>query len=100
MTRNGAASGRVWPSIVTCRSAIASSSADCVLGGARLISSASSRLVKTGPGRNSNSALSARKTDEPVTSLGIRSGVNWMRPNSMSSTWANDRATSVLARPG
>ena len=49
-TRNGRSSGRVTPSIVTCRSCIASSSAACVFGGARLISSASSRFVKIGPG--------------------------------------------------
>ena len=34
---------------VTCRSCIACSSAACVLGGVRLISSASSRLAKIGP---------------------------------------------------
>ena len=34
-----------------------SSSADCVLGGVRLISSASRRLVKTGPARKENWAL-------------------------------------------
>ena len=43
--------------MVTCRSSIASSSEAWVLGGVRLISSASSRLVKTGPGRKENSAL-------------------------------------------
>ena len=43
-------SGNVVPSTVTCRSCIASSSAACVFGGVRLISSASSRPVKTGPG--------------------------------------------------
>ena len=37
------------PSIVTCRSSIASSSAACVRGGMRLISSTSSRSVNTGP---------------------------------------------------
>ena len=47
---NGRSSGRVTPSVVTCRSCIASSSAACVFGGARLISSASRRLVKIGPG--------------------------------------------------
>ena len=47
----------VTPSIVTCRSCIASSSAACVFGGARLISSPSRRLAKTGPGRNSKSAV-------------------------------------------
>ena len=35
--------------MVTCRSSIASSRADCVLAGARLISSPSRTLVKTGP---------------------------------------------------
>ncbi len=48
-TRNGSGSGKVWPPIVTCFSCIASSSALCTLAGARLISSASSRLVKIGP---------------------------------------------------
>ena len=36
--------------------------------------------MKIGPGRNSKSAVRWLKTDEPVTSDGIRSGVNWMRP--------------------
>jgi hypothetical protein len=35
--------------MVTCFSCIASSSADCTLAGARLISSASSTLAKIGP---------------------------------------------------
>ena len=38
--------------------------------------------------------------DEPVTSDGIRSGVNWMRVKRMLRTCANDRAASVFARPG
>ena len=49
-TRNGDGSGRVTPSTVTCRSAIASSSADCVLGIARLISSTSTTFAKIGAG--------------------------------------------------
>ena len=40
------------------------------------------------------------KIDEPVTSEGIRSGVNWMREKSMRVTCANERAASVFARPG
>ena len=65
---------------------MASSSADCVLGGVRLISSASSTLEKIGPGTKvqvrrpvvgSSSMMSV-----PVMSEGIRSGVNWMRLNS------------------
>ena len=100
ITRNGGSSGIVFPSIVTCRSCIASSSAACVFGGARLISSPRSRFVKIGPGRKSKSLVRWSKIDEPVTSEGIRSGVNWMRENSRSLTWANERAISVFARPG
>jgi hypothetical protein len=37
---------------LTCRSCIASSIAAWVLGGVRLISSASSMLANSGPGRN------------------------------------------------
>ena len=99
-TTNGRASGWVLPSIVTCRSCIASSSAAWVFGGARLISSASRRFVKIGPGRNSKSEVRWLKIDEPVTSDGIRSGVNWTRPKSMPVTWAKERAIRVLARPG
>ena len=46
---------------VTCRSSIASSSEACVFGGVRLISSASSRLVKTGPSRKENSRACGRR---------------------------------------
>ena len=35
--------------------------------------------MNTGPGRNSNSAVRWLKIDAPVTSEGIRSGVNWTR---------------------
>jgi hypothetical protein len=49
-TKNGSGNVRVSPNVVTRRSCIASSNAACVFGDARLISSASSRLVKTGPG--------------------------------------------------
>ena len=43
--------------IVTCRSCITSSSALCTLAGARLISSASRRLVNTGPSETWNSPV-------------------------------------------
>ena len=99
-TTNGGSSGRVTPSIVTCRSCIASSSAACVFGGARLISSARRRLVKIGPGQERNSPRRWSKIDEPVTSDGIRSGVNWMRANWSDVACANERAISVFARPG
>ena len=99
-TMNGRGSGRVSPSVVTWRSCIASSSAACVFGGARLISSASRRLAKIGPGRNVNSLARWSKIDEPVTSDGIRSGVNWMREKSSDVACANERAIIVFARPG
>ncbi len=49
-TKNGSSREYVRPCTVTRCSCIASSSADCVLGGVRLISSASRMFVKTGPG--------------------------------------------------
>ena len=51
---NGRSSGSVWFSTLTCSSLIASSSADCVRGVVRLISSARTMFAKTGPGLNSN----------------------------------------------
>ena len=48
---------RVSPSMVTWRSSIASSSADCVRGLARLISSASTNWASSGPGRNSKAPV-------------------------------------------
>ena len=68
--------------IVTWRSCITSSSALCTLAGARLISSASSRLVKTGPSDVVNSPVFWLKMRVPTRSAGTRSGVNWMRLNS------------------
>ena len=51
-TWNGSGSGGCCVPTVTRRSCIACSSAACVFGGVRLISSASTRLWKMGPGRN------------------------------------------------
>ena len=48
-TRNGSGRRYVSSPIVTWRSCIDSRSADCTFAGARLISSASSMFVKTGP---------------------------------------------------
>ena len=56
--------------------------------------------MKIGPGRNSNSAVRWLKIEAPVTSDGIRSGVNCTRANPVPVTVANDRAISVLASPG
>ena len=58
-TMNGCGSGKLSPPIETWRSSIASSSADCTLAGARLISSARTMLAKMGPLRVSNSAVRA-----------------------------------------
>ena len=60
MTRNGDGTGyEVW-AIVTWRSCITSSSALCTFAGARLISSASRKLQKTGPSSVSNVPWSGR----------------------------------------
>ena len=83
---------------------MASSNADCVLGGVRLISSASTMLAKIGPGENTiwrrPVAASSWMMSVPVMSEGIRSGVNWMRENFRSSTRAMVWINSVFARPG
>ena len=77
--------------------------AACVFGGARLISSASTMLAKTGPVDELNSrrppAPSCRMS-VPVMSIGIRSGVNWMRLNFSDIVSASLLTSSVLARPG
>jgi hypothetical protein len=49
MTMNGGSSGNVVSPMVTCFSCMASRSALCTLAGARLISSARTRLAKMGP---------------------------------------------------
>ena len=56
--------------------------------------------MKIGPARNSKSDSRWLKIDEPVTSEGIRSGVNWIRVKPMLVTCEKARAISVLARPG
>src|SRR5262245_19633036 len=66
--------------------------------------SARRKLVNTGPGMHSIPcrpvAWSSLMTSVPVMSEGIRSGVNWMRRNSMSSVRASVRPMSVFPRPG
>ena len=77
-----------------------SSSADWVFGEARLISSPTTTLAKIAPGRNSKSRASWLKTLTPVTSLGSRSGVNWMRRTVQSIERASALASIVLPTPG
>ena len=72
------------PETVTCFSCMASRRAAWVLGGVRLISSARRRLAKMGPGTNLKSRPpeeSVWRISEPTMSVGMRSGVNWMRWN-------------------
>ena len=101
MTRKGSRSGRVTPSTVTCCSAIASSRADCVFGIARLISSTRTTFAKIGPALNSKSRSRWLKIERPVTSVGCRSGVHWIREGCAPSIdWAMARASTVFAVPG
>ena len=83
ITKKGLGSGRLRPVMVTWRSAMASSRADWVLGVARLISSASSSWVNTGPSRNTSLRVpvwgSSSRMWVPTMSAGMRSGVNWTR---------------------
>ena len=104
ITKNGRPSRRVSPPMVTERSCMASSSADCVFGLARLTSSARTSCAKSGPGRK---RISRRPVDSsstrmlvPVMSAGITSGVNWMREKPSPVAAASDRTRSVLPRPG
>src|SRR5229473_2098001 len=103
-TRNGSSNGYVRPPAVTRCSCMAWSSAACVLGGVRLISSAKSTLAKTGPGTKRKArrpvVWSSSSTSVPVMSLGIRSGVNWMRLKVSDSASAKVEMSSVLASPG
>ncbi len=94
--------GTAWarPSTVTCCSSMTSSNADWVLGEARLISSASTTLLKIGPGRNVKVPSLRFHTVSPTTSDGSRSGVNCTRPKLASSDVAKDLARLVLPTPG
>src|ERR1700722_10109221 len=100
MTTNGCGSGYVLSPIVTCLSCIASRSALCTFAGARLISSARTRFAKTGPRWGLNSPVFGWKTMVPTTSLGRRSGVNWMRSNWTPRALPKDFTSNVLASPG
>src|SRR5207302_3727528 len=97
---NGSGVRKVSLPIVTWCSCITSSRADWTLAGARLISSASSRLVKTGPSSVVKLACLGSKTRVPMRSAGTRSGVNWTRPKLAPTTWARALTVAVLAMPG
>ena len=101
-TKNGGSSGYRLRATVTWCSCIASSSEDWVLGVARLISSARTRLAKIGPGwkRKTREPPSSMRMLVPVMSAGIRSGVNCTRLKVQSMTSAIVRTSIVLPRPG
>ena len=77
-----------------------SSSADCTLAGARLISSARTRFANTGPHSMSNSSREGRQTRVPTMSAGTRSGVNWSRANDPPITSASVDTVKRLRQPG
>ena len=97
---NGFGSGCVTPSALIWKSFIPSSSALCVRGLVRLISSARSTLAKIGPGLKTNCFAPGSYTLTPVTSEGSRSLVNWMRWKTQSSDRASAFASSVFPMPG
>ena len=100
MTMNG--SGSMWlaPSALTWRSSIASSSADCVFGEARLISSARTMLANSGPRWKTNDSLERWKMLTPTRSAGSRSGVNCTRFHVQCTDAAIALARLVLPTPG
>ena len=58
-------------------------------------------MANTGPGWNSNSRVLGFHTERPVTSVGCRSGVHWIRETVAPAIEpANERARTVLAVPG
>ena len=69
-------------------------------GGVRFISSRRTTLANTGPGRNSQVAVSGEKTVTPVMSEGSRSGWPWTRDSSAPRAVASARARTVLPTPG
>ena len=89
---------------MTLCSCIASSSAACVFGGVRLISSARIMFAKIGPCRNTKCRRpvsgSSCKMSVPVISEGIRSGVNWMRLNVRCKIARNRADQKRLGEPG
>ena len=102
-TKNGSFSFLDTPITVTVCSCIASNSALCVFGVARLISSARMMLLKIGPGWNWNFEFPSSVFTMifvPVTSAGIRSGVNWILEKGRLNTLPSERTKRVFPTPG
>ena len=100
MQINGEGSTCVSPSTVTVCSSMTSSSADCVFGEVRLISSASSSWQFAAPSRYSKWFVSRLNTVKPVMSDGRVSGVNWIRLLERPNVLENATARVVLPTPG
>src|SRR5215813_9757208 len=79
---------------------MASRRLDCVLGVVRLISSASTMLVKSGPGLKTNSLFSGSQMLTPITSEGSMSEVNWIRWKPAPMERASAAASVVFPTPG
>src|ERR687892_274637 len=79
---------------------MASSRLDCVFGVVRLISSASTMFVNSGPGLNTKSPRSAWYTVTPRMSDGSMSEVNWIRWNPPPMERASAAARVVFPTPG
>ena len=92
------------PPVVTLFSCMASSSADCVLGGVRLISSAKITFENIGPLKNRNDLFEVFESSSiisvPVISDGIKSGVNCILLNFKSKTSDKVFINKVFAKPG
>ena len=100
MTMKGLGSLWLTPPIVVWRSCMASSMADWVFAEERLISSRRTMLAWTGPSWVTISPRSWFQIWEPTMSLGIRSGVHWMRRNVPDTADARVCAAVVFAKPG
>src|SRR6266536_5597791 len=79
---------------------MASSRLDCVLGVVRLISSASTMLVKSWPGLKTNSLFSGSQMLTPMTSDGSMSEVNCIRGKAAPMDRASAAASVVLPTHG
>ncbi len=98
--RTARAAAARWPSIVTWRSSMASSSALWVLARRAVDLVAQQHIGEDRALAQPELAVPISKTCVPITSEGIRSGVNWTRLNSAWVRAAIVLAISVLAVPG
>ena len=100
MTKKGGLSPKLSSPMVTCRSCMASSRADCTLAGARLISSAKTKLANTGPFLMLKSFSLMLYIIVPTTSAGSKSGVNCTRLKEALIALLKELMASVFASPG